>query len=397
MVGAAMKVILHVDMDAFFAAVEQHDHPAYRGRPVIVGAAPDQRGVVAAASYEARRFGVHSAMSSREAARRCPQAVFLPVNGPRYRDVSRQVFGIMERFTPLVEPLSIDEAFLDVTGARRFYGEGRDMALRIKEAIHRETGLTASVGVASNKFLAKLASDMDKPDGLTEVPVQRSEVLAFLAPLPVERIWGVGKVTQEELGQHGIRTIGELQAVPERQLAAIIGRHAARHLRRLAYGEDARDIEVEREEKSLSREHTFSQDCRSRAVVERTLLELVDDVGIRLRAAGRYAAVVHLKLRWKGFKTITRQCPLPTPSCDDFTLRDAARVLLGREAITKPVRLVGFGVSRLTDTPGAQLSLFETGEAASRREQLSRAVDGIRDRYGERSIGRAGSRDKVFE
>ena len=375
-------------MDAFFAAVEQHDRPELRGKPVVVGAPPDQRGVVAAASYEARKFGIHSAMPSREAGQRCPHAVFVPVNGRRYQEVSGHMFSILERFTPLIEPLSIDEAFLDVTGARRLLGTGKEIAGQVKQTIRCETGLTASVGVAPNKFLAKLASDLEKPDGLTVVPAGQDEVMAFLGPLPVSRIWGVGKVTRGRLEAAGIRRIAELQATPLGRLAGIVGKNSAEHLRALAHGRDQRDIELEREAKSISREHTFPEDCACAETLERVLCELVEDVGTRLRGAGKYAALGHLKLRWKGFKTITRQEPFPRPCCDDFALRSAALKLFHAEALVKPVRLIGFGVSRLGDSPGIQLSLFGTDvPARDRREDVSRAVDQLRRKFGKTTIG----------
>jgi DNA polymerase-4 len=393
------RTFLHVDMDAFFAAVEQRDRPELRGKPVMVGAPPDQRGVVAAASYEAREFGVHSAMPSREAASLCPQGIFLQVNGKRYREISRQVFAIFERFTPFVEGLSVDEAFLDVTGARRLFGEGPRIARTLKTTIKDETGLTASVGVAPNKFLAKLASDMDKPDGLTVVPSSREEIVAFLAPLPVGRIWGVGKVTRERLEKVGIRFVGDLQSTTEQALSATLGKHSARHLIRLAMGEDEREIDLEHEEKSMSHEHTFSRDCTSAEKIKEVLDNLVDDVGGRLRKAEKFAGIAHLKLRWKGFQTITRQRPFENPCCDDFTMRQVANTMLGAENIDKPVRLIGFGVSRLTDRSQEQLSLFGlAGPSSARREQLSRTVDAIRREHGQGSIGRGSSqrhRDEV--
>jgi DNA polymerase IV len=382
--------ILHVDMDAFFAAVEQHDHPEYRGKPVVVGAPPDKRGVVSAASYEAREFGIHSAMPSREAYRRCPKAVFLPVNGKRYHEVSRHVFRIFERFTPLVEPLSIDEAFLDVSGVHRLFGTGPEIAETIRGTIRDETGLTASVGVAHNKFLAKLASDLDKPDGLTVVPRAHREILLFLASLPVERIWGVGRMTRTLLHDHGIRTIGELQTVPERRLAGIVGKHGARHLQRLALGEDARELELTRVEKSISKEHTFGVDCSCGETLESVLLDLVDEVGSRLRGAGKYASLIRLKLRWQGFDTITRQRRLEQPCCDDFALREAALALFREQERSRPVRLIGFGVSKLCDRRAEQLTLFASeSEKRDRKERLSRTVDRIRSRYGDDSIERA--------
>ena len=386
------RIILHVDMDAFFASIEQRERPELKGKPVVVGAPPDRRGVVSAASYEARKFGIHSAMPSREAGRRCPDAVFLPVNGKLYSEVSHQVRNIFYRFTPLVEPLSVDEAFLDVTGSIRLFGAGPEIARRVKSAILEETRLTASIGVAPNKFLAKLASDLEKPDGLTIVPVTRNGILAFLAPLPVSRIWGVGKVTGDQLAKAGIRTIGQLQKASEPGLSALIGPHAARHLLRLATGEDEREIETEHEEKSISKEHTFDRDCTSPAELKRVLAALADDVGRRLREAEKYAGLARLKLRWQGFKTITRQKMFENPVCDDFNLRAMSAALLAAEKLVKPVRLIGFGVSRLSNAPPRQLSLFDSeNERDDRKERLSRTVDEIQDRFGKQSIRRADS------
>lgn len=386
------RTILHVDMDAFFAAVEQRDRPELRGRPVVVGGPPDKRGVVAAVSYEARVFGIRSAMPSAEAARRCPAAVFLPPDFARYRQASRAVFAVFDRYTPLVEPLSVDEAFLDVTGSRRLLGTGPEIARRIKADVRRETGLTASVGVATNKFLAKLASELEKPDGLTLVPEGRAAIAAFLAPLTVDRIWGVGRVTADALRARGVRLIGDLQRMNEEQLAPVVGRHGARHLIRLAWGEDERDIETEREEKSMSRETTFEQDVTDPARLETVLCDLADDVGARLRAAGVFATVAHLKLRWQGFETITRQRRLMPPACDDFSLREAALALFRAETLVKPVRLIGFGASGLTPVRSEQLDLFAADGGRERKEALSRTVDRIRGRFGPDAIRRGASR-----
>jgi len=382
--------ILHVDMDAFFAAVEQRDHPELRGKPVVVGAPPDQRGVVSTCSYEARAFGVHSAMPSREAFQRCPQAVFLPPDMPRYAAVSRQVFAIFERFSPLVEPVSIDEAFLDVTGSKRLFGEPETIAASIRAAIRAETGLTASVGVAGNKFLAKLASESRKPDGLTVVPRDRAALLAFLAPLPVGRLWGVGKMMRDLLEQHGYRTIGDLQRASEASLAPIIGPHAAGHLLRLAFGEDEREIETDFEEKSISREHTFLADCRDPEMLRAVLRDLADDVGRRLREAGKFAGVGRLKLRWADFQTLTRQRTFPAPVCDDFTLRRLALDLFEAEPLIQPVRLIGFGVSGFAAERHEQLSLFEDpADRRDRDEKLCHTVDRLREKLGRDQIVRA--------
>lgn len=387
------RVILHVDMDAFFASVEQHDNPELRGKPVVVGAAGDQRGVVAAASYEAREFGVHSAMPSREAARRCPQAIFVPPNGKRYSQVSRQIFGIFERFTPLVEPLSVDEAFLDVTGSESLFGSGVEIAEQIRAAIYTETGLTASVGVAPNKFLAKLASDMDKPDGVTVVPIERQAIVEFLAPLPVGRIWGVGAVMQQQLEDVGIRTVGDLQQMTQLALARLVGEHAAERLKHLAHGEDAREIVTEHEEKSISKEHTFPKDVENVKELESVLLSLVDEVGSRLRAKERYAGVIRLKLRWQGFRTITRQRQLRPPCCDAFSLRRAAMAIFNDEPINQPVRLIGIGVSGLCDRPAEQLGLFDDSvQEREKREHLSRSVDALQEKFGPDAVGRVGEK-----
>ena len=382
--------ILHVDMDAFFAAVEQRDHPELRGKPVIVGSPPDQRGVVATCSYEARAFGVHSAMPSREAYRRCPQAAFLPPNMDRYAAVSRQVFAIFERFTPLVEPVSVDEAFLDVTGSQRLFGDPPTIAASVRAAIQKETGLTASAGVAGNKFLAKLASESHKPDGLTVVPRERADILAFLAPLPVGRLWGVGKVMRELLEGHNYRVIGDIQRASETALAAVIGHHAAGHLLRLAFGEDEREVATDGEEKSISREHTFSVDCRDPAQLHSVLLDLADDVGRRLREANKFAGVGRLKLRWADFQTLTRQRVFPAPVCDDFTLRRLALELFEAEPRLQPVRLIGFGVSSFAVERHQQLNLFDDATVRrDRDEKLCHTVDRLREKLGRTQLIRA--------
>jgi len=387
------RTILHVDMDAFFASVEQRDRPELRGQPVVVGSAADQRGVIAAASYEARRFGIHSAMPSREAFRRCPQAVFLPVDMARYQTASRQVHAIFGRFTPWVQPLSIDEAFLDVTGSLHLFGTARETAQRIKEEIRAETGLTASVGVGPNPFLAKLASDMEKPDGLTITPREPARIQVFLAPLPVGRLWGVGKVVGATLRGAGVETIGALQQTPFNRLARLVGQHTALHLQALARGEDDRRVQAEPEaEKSISREHTFGEDCTDAQRLRQVLFDLVEDVARRLRAAGFRAGCATLKLRDAAFRTITRQRALSPPIDDTPGLRHAADALLSAHYTQGPVRLIGFGVSRLHPPRAVeQLSLFGDSPPRRKHEQISRAVDHIRQRFGDDSIRRGDS------
>ncbi len=383
------RVILHVDMDAFYASVEQHDNPDLKGKPVIVGSPPDKRGVVAAVSYEARKFGIHSAMPSREAGRLCPNGVFLPPNMKRYAEVSAQISAIFERFTPFIEPLSLDEAFLDVSGVKRIFGDGPTIARKIRADIKAETGLTASVGVAHNKLLAKIASDMNKPDGLTVVPSDPEGVKAFLAPLPVGRLWGVGKVTGSELKKAGINTIRDVQCLSERDLSKLIGNRAG-FFKELADGIDDREVDTSREEQSISREHTFDIDVSDRAEVERVLAELVEDVGRQLREAGFYASGVQIKLRWQGFETLTRQKKLAGPVRDDHSLLTGAMKLFAKERLIKPVRLVGFGTYGLVKNIIRQESLFDTADhSVARQEKLSKIMDDIRSKYGKKGLFRA--------
>jgi nucleotidyltransferase/DNA polymerase involved in DNA repair len=385
-------------MDAFFAAIEQHDQPELKGKPVVVGSPRDRRGVVSTCSYEARRFGIHSGMPSRTAAQKCPQAVFLPVRMARYHEVSRQIMDIFERFTPHVQPLSCDEAFLDVTGAIHLFGDGPTIAKKIKAAISEETGLTCSVGVAPNLFLAKIASDMNKPDGLTLVPFSEKLIPAFLAPLPIKRMWGAGGKTQDVLKAHNIYTIGDLQKVDPQKLAEWVGESAADSFRRRAFGIDDRAVETGTEEKSISNETTFGVDETDKKVVEAQLLDLADKVGRRLRKAGYYASTAQIKVRWQDFSTITRQRRLDPVCCDDQTLRETSLELLRKEGVHSPVRLIGFGVSGLRETADEpQMDLFQPleKETAKKREALSRAVDKIRSTFGSRSIRRGSSIKKT--
>jgi nucleotidyltransferase/DNA polymerase involved in DNA repair len=385
------RVILHVDMDAFFAAIEQHDRPELRGKPIIVGAPPDRRGVVSTCSYEARKFGVHSALPSRTAARLCPTGIFLPVRMDRYREISRQIMALFERFTPHIQPLSCDEAFLDVTGAQRLFGSGPEIAQKIKDAVCQETGLTCSVGVAPNLFLAKIASDLEKPDGLTVVPFSEEEIPHFLAPMPIQRMWGAGRKTQALLQKHNLHTFGDLQKVDPDKLAEWIGPTAASAFYRRAFGRDERSVETDTAEKSISNEVTFGEDLENPSDVEAALMDLADKVGGRLRKAGFYASTAQIKIRWRGFSTITRQQRIDPPCCDDFTLRESAMELLRKEGVHSPVRLIGFGVSGLRTTPNTpQMDLFQSPDSkrSGKREALSRAVDAVREKFGRKSLRR---------
>ena len=378
-------------MDAFFAAVEQRDRPELRGRPVVVGAPPDQRGVVSTCSYEARVFGVRSAMPSREACRRCPQAVFLPPDMARYEEASRRVFAVLDRFSPLVEPLSIDEAFVDVTGARTLFGSGEDIAKKMRGMIRAEIGLAASVGVAHNKFLAKLGSERAKPDGLFVVPSGRDELVRFLGGMQISALWGVGRVTCETLTRAGFRTVADIQNADPHHLERLLGASFTAHIRALAFGEDAREIETGTVEKSISREYTFLVDCPDREQVREVIKGLVDDVGRRVRKHGYFAATGRMKLRWKDFTTITRQAPFEAPVCDDFSFRAMALRLFDAEPLIQPVRLIGFGVSGFCNTPREQLTLFgDAPKAREKRERLCRAVDALREKLGDNAVRRLG-------
>jgi len=388
---APSRVFLHVDMDAFYAAIEQRDHPETRGKPLVIGSPPTQRGVVATASYEARAYGIHSAMPSSEAGRRCPHAIFMPPDLPLYAEVSAQIFEIFGRYTPFVEGLSIDEAFLDVTGSRRLYGSGEEIGRRIKADVLAETGLTCSVGVAPNKFLAKLGSEYQKPDGLTVLPFDPAAIIAFLRPLPVTRLWGVGKVTRQAFDRAALHTIGDIQDAPPALLKSVVGPHSAAHLRALAMGEDPREIQLDIREKTLSREHTYLHDERTRAVLDSTLFELVEDVARRLRSDGRLATGGRLKIRWKDFDTFTRQRPFPHPTRAEADLQALAQSLFHDIPLSQPIRLIGFGVTGLVEKAGPQqLGLFDLPvETHSKRENLEKTVDRIRKTHGRTAIQRA--------
>ncbi len=374
------RTIIHVDMDAFYASVEQRDRPELRGRPVIVGADPRGRGVVAASSYEARRFGVHSAMPIGRAARLCPDGVFLPVDIEKYAVVSRQIMAILAGFTPLVEPLSIDEAFLDVTQTRALFGGGEEQARRIKSRIRSAVGLAASVGVASNKFIAKVASDLEKPDGL--VVVAPGGEADFLAPLPVSRLWGAGRVTTADLESMGIRTIGQLAAIPPSHLQSRFGRGGAL-LSALAHGVDERAVEPFAPPKSMGAEETFERDHRDGERLRATLRGQAERVARELRAQGYAGRTVTLKLRFADFSTITRS-HTGDPTQDGLTVYREASALLDRVVLRQPVRLIGLSVAALGLAGQGQLALL--GPDAVRRERLARALDRLVERFGEASV-----------
>jgi len=380
-----IRTVLHVDMDAFYASVEQREQPELKGQPVIVGGPKQARGVVSAASYEARKFGVHSAMPLRIAARLCPRGHFVPVRMELYQQVSRQIFAIFREFAPLVEPLSVDEAFLDLTGCERMFSDGPDWASiasqQLRDRIRTETGLTASVGVAPNKFLAKLASDLDKPDGLVVVP--RENIAEFLAPLPIERMWGVGPAAAQRLHAIGVRTFGDLCEAGPRRLTPIFHNHALALLD-LAAGKDTRAVTLPGPPKSVGHETTFAEDLDDEDVLHGTLVALTDAVAARLRGHGLKARTVTLKVRDSTFKTLTRRRTLAAATCVTYTLLAQVFDLWENEVPRRePIRLLGVSTSGFS----AQAMLFDEPEEESRKE-IDAAVDRVRNRYGKSALRR---------
>ncbi len=375
----AARAVIHLDMDAFFASVEMLDNPALRGRPVIVGGAGN-RGVVSAASYEARNFGVHSAMPVAAAARRCPAGVFLPVRMARYKEISNRIFAVFDRFTPLVEPLSIDEAFLDVTGSTGLFGNAEEIAGRIRAMITEEIGLTVSAGVASNKLIAKIASDFDKPDGLTVVPAGKEK--EFLAPLPIAKLWGVGKATRQALVMLSVRTIGDLRRLPLELLERKFGKHG-RHLFYAARGEDDRPVEPGRQMKSVAHEETFADDLVNPAVIRKELLALANKTAARLRRYGVAGRTITLKIKYHDFVQRTRSKTMAAATDDSREIyRIAIKLLEKTEAGVKPLRLLGVSLSLLQHPTQRQGGLFQDETVFLRQQRLNRAVDTINGRYG---------------
>lgn len=378
------KHIIHLDMDAFYPSVEALDNPALKGKPVIVGGSKE-RGVVSSASYEARKFGIHSAQPIAKAKRLCPGGIFLPVRMSRYQEISKQIFEIYHRFTPLVEPLSIDEAFLDVTGSIRLFGQSENIAKKIKQIILIKTGLTVSAGVAPSKFVAKIASDIDKPDGLTVVPP--NGVRDFLDPLPIKKMWGVGKVTQLALSRLNIHTFRDLRKAPVKVLEKKFGKHGVKiHL--LAMGVDERDVIPEHDVKSIGHEQTFLQDIISLDAAQKELLALADKVARRMRHKGLTGKTIALKVKYFDFVQITRSTTLPKSINDGLEIYSAACRLLEKTEVTKiPIRLLGISLSQLSFLGiGTQLSLFDQDQPSQKRQRLNTVLDSLYERFGDESV-----------
>ena len=379
-------MILHVDMDAFYASVEERDRPELVGQPVIVGGTAQGRGVVAAANYVARTFGVHSAMPAATAKRLCPDAIFLRPRMGHYAEVSAQIRAVFERYTPLVEPLSLDEAFLDVSGSESLHGPAPKIARDIKHEIRNSLSLVASVGVAPNKFLAKIASDLDKPDGLVVVDPKR--VQDFLNPLPVKRLWGVGKVTGKVFDELGVQTIGQLRELSVESLQQHFG-GSGRHFWELAHGIDHRAVTPEQAAKSISHEKTFSADIEDPSLLLAWLLELTEQVTCRLRRHRLKARTVHLKIRYDDFHTVTRAHTFSSPTNVTEEIWQAASTLFERLP-SRPLRLrlLGLGVSNLCQGKQTQLDLFADDEH-ERLSRLDEVADSIKEKFGSSSLQRA--------
>ena len=388
------RKILHLDMDAFYASIEQRDNPSLKGRPVIVGGEAEKRGVVSAASYEARAFGVHSAMPTSQARRLCPQGVFLPVRMDRYRGVSGLIFEIFREYTPLIEPLSLDESFLDVTGCESLFGPAPEIARTIKKKILAQTELTASAGIAPNKFLAKIASDWRKPDGLVEIKPE--EVGAFLENLPVSKLWGVGKATEEVLQGMGIFRVGQLARFPREAIEKKMGNFGL-ELLTLARGEDDRPVVSGEEAKSLSQEQTFTPDLQERQIMEQILLDQAEQVGWELRKQKLKGLTVHLKVRYPDFTLITRSQTLSAPTDTGMEIyRTAVKLLDKTEALSRKARLLGVGISNLRRREAPfQRGLFDAYR--EKEEKSLEAVDKIWDKFGPQALKRASQLERKKE
>lgn len=375
-----LRWIMHVDMDAFFASVEQLDNPDLRGKPVIVGG-QSCRGVVSTCSYEARRYGVHSAMSMAEARKLCPHGEYVPVRMRRYKEVSQKIMSIFHYFTPLVEQLSIDEAFLDVSGMEKLYHNTEEIGWLIKKRIAAETGLTASVGLAPNKFLAKMASDLQKPDGVTII--RHAEAAKFIADFPVTKIFGIGRMAEKSLLQYGIATIGQLAAAENNVLKKVFGKNAD-SVHRLAQGIDERPVVTESIPKSIGRETTFTQDLFTEEQCRRELLKLSGQTGFRLRSKGYSGHTLTLKVKFTDFRIVTRSITSETDICCDEEIYALSVKLLHEVDLKKGIRLLGVTVSNLSAGDCGTLGFEEDKKQIQRNE----AVDALKKRFGENIIKR---------
>jgi len=386
--------IIHIDMDAFFASVEQRDHEEYRGKPLIVGGAVDKRGVVSTASYEARKYGVHSAMPMAEAVRLCPNGIFITANMANYKRESNRIMEIFKRYTPIVEAVSIDEAFLDVTGSIKLFGTAEEIAQKIKNDIKKEVNLTASVGVANCKFMAKLASEMRKPDGFYVLPMENLEKDVW--PMPIKNMLGIGKSTAVKLESLGLKTIGDIAKTDQNLLKRVLGKNGE-SVWRLANGDDDRIVITARDVKSIGREMTFPHDIDDFVILEKVLSELAEEISYALRNEHLRCRTVSLKVRFDDWKTITRAATLKEPTANYHHIYQEGKILLNSNV--KPgmkIRLIGLSGSNLTADQFKQETLFDDGKN-EKFEKLDAAVDLINEKYGKKTVLHAKHMDNEFE
>jgi len=377
-----ITTILHVDMDAFYASVAEKDDPSLRGKAVVVGAGA--RGVVLSANYEARKFGIRAAMPVGRAQRMAPHAIFVPPNHHRYSEISRGIMEIFGSYTPLVEPISLDEAFLDVTGSRKLIGDGPEIAKRIRSDVYAQAGITCSVGIATTKFIAKLASQKCKPNGVLEI--DPAKVLEFLHPLPVSAVWGVGPKTNEELLRLGLRTVGEIANTPRQTLIRALGEANGVHLYELAWGRDYRPVTPDEPDKSISAAETFSRDLEDQEEILRELLRLTEKASGRLRARQMAAQTISVKVRFADFKTISRSKTVTLPIDGMQECYEVAKKLyLALKLDRARIRLIGIGLENLVDSSGSPVQL-ELGERESGWREATRAMDRAKARFGDSSV-----------
>jgi nucleotidyltransferase/DNA polymerase involved in DNA repair len=383
-------------MDAFFASIEQREHPEFQGKPVIVGADPKQgkgRGVVSTCSYEAREYGIHSAMPIMQAYKRCPHGIYVPPNGHLYSQVSKDIFKIFYEFTDRVEPLSIDEAFLDISGSLKLLGSPQKIAKKLKYRIYQDQAITASVGIAPNKFLAKIASDLDKPDGL--VIVDKNKIASFLHPLPLKRMWGAGKKTIEKLNKDGIHTIGDLAKFPKEVLEKKYGKTGL-HFYKLSHGIDDRSVIPDHTVKSVSNEHTFHEDIFNLDLIYQTLLRLSEKVAYRMRKQDLQGKTIHLKLRYEGFETLTRNKTINHHTANTEIIHRVIKNLFDKNYDqSRKVRLLGVGVSGFEQKSDQQLDLFDHKQ--KEESKLDEVEDLVRKKFGKNAINRAEGLSKTSE
>ena len=385
------RTILHIDMDAFFASVEERDNPELHGKPVIVGGNATSRGVVAAANYIARTYGIHSAMPTKAALKLCPALIMLPPRIKHYAEISRQIHGILARFTPLIEPLSLDEAFLDVTGSLKLFGSAEGIGQSIQQSIKAELRLAASIGIAPNKFLAKIASDIDKPNGF--VCIKPAEIQTFLDPLPIGRIWGVGKVTAKQFITANLHTLGDVRQLTKEDAIRILGKHGE-HFWELAQGIDDRPVVPEHRAKSISNETTFAADIRDRNILSTWLLDLTAQVMRRLRQQGFKGRTLQLRLRFDDFTTITRSQTMKQPTDITKLAWQTVEQLLDKHLPPgRAVRLIGMGIEGFENGSDKQPDLFAAPELEKQRD-IDHVVDGIQSRFGSAILKRGGSQTK---